>query len=114
VQKPRLLLAILTPVNLFTGLVACGLICASTIWMDRRWLPAGLQPPLWLTGLNVFSAIVFLGLGFKGYWDNENRVVVVCSMMSIFAFAMLVAVAAGPKLAALRPTQPATGGDQAP
>ena len=50
--KPRLLLAILTPVNLFTGVLSCGLICVLVLWMDRRWLPPGLQPPLWLSGLN--------------------------------------------------------------
>src|SRR3569623_1446640 len=34
-QKPRLLLAILTPVNLFTGVLSCGLVCLLVIWMDR-------------------------------------------------------------------------------
>jgi len=95
--KPRLLLAILTPVNLFTGVLSCGLICVLTIWMDRRELPPGLQPPIWLVALNVFSAAVFLALGIKGYWDNEHRIVVVCTMVGIFVAAMAVAVAIGSK-----------------
>jgi Mn2+/Fe2+ NRAMP family transporter len=97
-QKPRLLLAILTPVNLFTGVLSCGLVCLLVIWMDRRWLPPGLQPPKWLVGLNLISAPAFLGLGLKGFWDNENRWVVIGAMAGIFALALLVAVAMGPKL----------------
>lgn len=91
IQKPRLLLAILTPVNLFTGVLACGLICVLSIWMDRRWLPPGLRAPLWLTGLNSVSAVVFLLLGIKGYLDNENRFVVLCGTAGVLAAAMLIA-----------------------
>ena len=93
-KKPRLLLAILTPVNLFTGVLSCGLICLLVIWMDRRELPAALQPPKWQVAMNVLSAAVFLALGLKGYWDNENRIVVVCSMAGIFVAAVIVASAA--------------------
>jgi glycerol uptake facilitator-like aquaporin len=96
--KPRLLLAILTPVNLFSGVLACGLICILMIWMDHRELPPGLQPPKWLIAMNVLSAIVFLALGLKGYWDNEHRIVVVCSMASIFVIAMVVAWALRSKI----------------
>lgn len=106
--KPRILLAILTPVNLFTGVLACGLICFVIIWMDRRWLPAALQPPIWLTVMNLISAAVFFALGLKGYWDNEDRVIVVSSMIGIFAVSMLVAVVAEPQIRALnsRPVSP--------
>lgn len=90
-EKPRVLLAILTPVNLFTGVLSCGLICLLTLWMDRRWLPAALQPPLWLTSLNVISGGVFLALGLKGYWDNENRLLAVGSMFGFLIVAMCIA-----------------------
>jgi hypothetical protein len=70
--KPRLLLALLTPVNLFTGVLACGLVCFLNLWMDWRYLPAGLRMPLWLALLNVVSGFLFLGLGLKGYWDNHK------------------------------------------
>lgn len=102
VQKPRLLLAILTPVNLFTGVLSCGLVCILIIWMDRRWLPPALRPPNWLTALNCVSAILFLVLGLKGYWDNENRAVVVASMAGIFVVAVALSWAAAPKLRTLR------------
>ncbi|MBM84244.1 MAG: hypothetical protein CMJ78_27125 [Planctomycetaceae bacterium] len=91
-KKPRLLLAILTPVNLFTGVLSCGLICILTIWMDRRWLPKALHPPKWLVFMNVVSAAVFAGLGIKGYWDNESRIIVVCAMAGVLVTAMLLAL----------------------
>jgi hypothetical protein len=96
-EKPRLLLAILTPVNLFTGVLSCGLICILVIWMDRRELPPALQPPGWLVALNGLSAFVFLAIGLKGYWDNENREIVVISMLGIFAVATIVALLIGHK-----------------
>src|SRR5690606_2444553 len=105
-SKPRLLLALLTPVNLFTGVLSCGLICFLVIWMDRRFLPAELQPPLAITTMNVLAGIVFFALGIKGYWENENVVLVACSMAALFAMAMMIAVAAGPRLRALqRPSE---------
>ena len=78
--------------NLFTGVMSCGLICLLVIWMDRRWLPPALQPPLWLKALNAASALVFGALGIKGYVDNENRIVVVCSMLGLFVLAVLAAL----------------------
>ena len=111
-NKPRVLLALLTPVNLFTGVLACGLICILVIWMDRRWLPPALQPPIWLTMLNLASASIFLALGLKGYWDNEDRVIVVSVMVGIFVLAMFVAAAAGPWLVAAKSHHISTEGDQ--
>jgi hypothetical protein len=111
--KPRLLLAILTPVNLFTGVLSCGLICIMVIWMDRRELPAGLQPPRWMIVMNVVSAAVFIGLGIKGYWDNEHRTIVLCSMAGVFVVAMFVAAVIVPKLHSIQaPSQPTTGEDK--
>ena len=112
-RKPRVLLAMLTPVNLFTGVLACGLICFLVIWMDRRWLPAELQPPKWLTALNLISAFVFMALGLKGYWDNENRLIVIASMTGIMALSVVVAVAAGSKLKTAQPNEPIAQGDHA-
>jgi hypothetical protein len=71
------------------------LICILVIWMDRRELPPALQPPRWLTALNGLSAVVFLMIGLKGYWDNEHRMIVVVSMAGIFLLAMTVAVLVG-------------------
>lgn len=96
VQKPKLLLAIMTPVNLFTGVMACGMICVLTIWMDRRWLPAKLQPPLWIAVLNGISALIFLCLGIKGYLDNENRVVVLAGTAGLLVLAVVIASSLSP------------------
>ena len=72
-EKPRLLLAILTPANLFTGVLLCGILCLANVWMDRRFLPGALRLPAWLTVLNVLAGLAFLGLGIKGYWDHSSR-----------------------------------------
>jgi len=71
--KPRLLLAVLTPANLFTGVLGCGLFCLLNLWMDRRFLPKSMRLPAWLWLLNLVSAFVFLVLGLKGYWDHTSR-----------------------------------------
>ncbi len=71
--KPRLLLAILTPANLFTGVLGCGLFCLLNLWIDRKFLPRGLRLPTWLWLLNLVSAGVFVFVGLKGYWDDASR-----------------------------------------
>ena len=92
--KPRLLLAILTPANLFTGVLGCGLFCLMNLWMDRRFLPKGLRLPGWLWLLNLVSAFVFLGLGLKGYWEDQSRWYAIGSLC-----AMLLVAAVGAHLA---------------
>jgi Mn2+/Fe2+ NRAMP family transporter len=67
--KPRLLLAILTPANVLTGVLGCGLVCLLNLWMDRRYVPRALRQPRWLALLNLVAAGVFLGLGLKGLYD---------------------------------------------
>jgi len=84
--KPRLLLAILTPANLFTGVLLCGLLCLLNLWMDRRYLPKALRLPGWLWLFNLISGFVFLGLGIKGYWEHESRPYAIgslCVMLSV-------------------------------
>ena len=71
-QRPRVLLAILTPANLFTGVLLCGLLCLLVRWMDVTGLPKPLRMPAWLLLLNLVAGVVFLGLGLKGYWDNHQ------------------------------------------
>jgi len=72
--NPPGLIAILTPANLFTGVLGCGLICLLNPWMDRRFLPRHLRMPWLLTALNILAGIVFLALGIKGYWDHSGWV----------------------------------------
>ena len=70
--KPAGLIAILTPANLFTGVLGCGLVCALNLWIDWRFLPADRRMHATLAGLNALAALVFLGLGMKGYWDHSG------------------------------------------
>lgn len=72
-HEPPGLIALLTPANLFTGVLGCGLICLLNIWMDYRFLPRGWRMGRGLLLLNLSAAIVFLGLGLKGYWDYDPR-----------------------------------------
>ena len=70
--KPPSLLAILTPANLFTGVLCCGLICLLNPWMDRRFLPRPLRMPRVLWVANLLAGVIFIGLGLKGYWDHSG------------------------------------------
>ncbi len=69
---PRLLLALLTPVSLLTGVLACGLVCGLNLWMDHRFLPETLRMPRPLWGLNVVAGLVFIVVGSKGWWDGHR------------------------------------------
>lgn len=66
------LIPILTPANLFTGVLACGLICLISLWVDQRWLPRALRMRWPLVLLNVVAGLIFLFLGLKGYWDHSG------------------------------------------
>jgi len=93
--KPRLLLAILTPANLFTGVLGCGLFCLINVWMDRKFLPKALRLPAWLWLLNLVSGFVFLGLGLKGYWDDQSRWYAIGSLCVMLLIAVAGAHLAG-------------------
>lgn len=98
--KPRLLLAILTPANLFTGVLFCGVLCLVNLWMDRRFLPTSLRLPAWLWLLNLVSGFIFVGLGVKGYWDHESRPYAVGSLCVMLILAVAGAHVAGRWIAA--------------
>ena len=66
------LVTILTPANLFTGVLACGIVCASSLWIELRLLPRdGRAHPVYLF-LCAAAALVFLFLGVKAYWDHSR------------------------------------------
>jgi len=71
-ESSSALITLLTPANLFTGVLACGFICLLGLWTDSRWLPRALQMPLLLRALTAIAGLVFLGLGLKGYWDYSG------------------------------------------
>jgi hypothetical protein len=71
-DKPPGLIAILTPANLFTGVLGCGLICLFNVWMDYRFLPRTLRPHKTTTLLSFIAGLVFLALGLRGCWDHSG------------------------------------------
>ncbi len=78
--NPPLLLAILTPANLFTGVLGCGIVCAVNCWMDRKFLPRELRMGRALLILNLIAAPIFLVLGLKGYWEHSSRLYALTSL----------------------------------
>lgn len=76
-KEPFNLVALVTPANLFTGVLACGWISALNVWTDRTMDSpgnpgaVGVPPMGWvLTGLNLLGAAVFCLIGAKGVWDQ--------------------------------------------
>jgi Mn2+/Fe2+ NRAMP family transporter len=63
------LISIVTPANLFTGVLACGFVCLLSIWADFRWLDRADRMSIPLIVLNALGGVAFLGLGVKGYFD---------------------------------------------
>ena len=84
-NEPPGLIAILTPANLFTGVLGCGIVCLLNVWMDRRFLPCGLRMNRPLLLISVVGGALFVALGLKAYADDRSRVV---------AFSILGATAA--------------------
>ena len=71
-ERPELLVSVLTPANLFTGVLLCGLLSWAVVWMDRRFLPRALRPPIPLTAMLVVAGFTMIALGIKGYVDDET------------------------------------------
>jgi len=90
-DRPRIVIAILTPANLFTGVLFCGIICFLVLWMDRRFLPKSLHMGFPLMFLNLVSGVIFLALGLKGYWDDQSRWVAMGAMLAMAAVSIVVA-----------------------
>lgn len=71
-QSPPALVAILTPANLFTGVMGCGIICLLSLWTNRRFLAPAWRMPAWLVAANALAGVAFLGLGLYGYWQHSR------------------------------------------
>lgn len=74
------LVAILTPANLFTGVLACGLVCLLSVWADFKWLSTADRLPAPMIILNTVAGVAFLALGAKAYFDYG-------SIAALFIFA---------------------------
>lgn len=66
------LIAILTPANLFTGVLGCGFICLLNFWMDRQFLPKSWRPSLASSASGMAAGILFLGIGLVACWDHSR------------------------------------------
>ena len=72
-RSPKeIILIVLRPVNLFTGVLACGIFCLTNLWIEKNHMPTGLQSSALIRVLYVFAGLLFLVLGLKGYWDNHD------------------------------------------
>ena len=87
-DKPPGLIAILTPANLFTGVLGCGIVCALNVWMDQRFLPAGLRMRWQLLVLCVVGAALFVVLGLKAYLDDRSGVAAFCILLGTLALGL--------------------------
>lgn len=67
-KKPPDPMALLLPVNLFTGVFACGVICLLNPWIDL-FLPPQHRMPRILGVLNVVGGVGFVIAALRGYWD---------------------------------------------
>ncbi len=68
---PPALIAILTPANLFTGVLACGFVCFLSVWADLKFLDRRRRMPVALMALNIVGGFFFVMLGLKSYWDYD-------------------------------------------
>jgi hypothetical protein len=69
-KRPTTLVEIITPASIFTGVLACGVICLLLPGTDRRHLPKSLRMPPALAALNLIAGVVFLGIGAQT-WVNH-------------------------------------------
>jgi len=64
------LVLLLTPANLFTGVMACGIVCLSNVWTELRFIPRDFRArPLFIV-LSLIGGVMFLLIGLKAYWDH--------------------------------------------
>ena len=88
-DKPPGLTSVLEPVNLFTGVFGCGVICLLNPWMDRR-LPAQHRMPWVLLALNLVGGAAFIVAAVRGYWVSGGWWAMLV-LLGILAFGAVVA-----------------------
>jgi hypothetical protein len=65
------LIAILTPANLFTGVLGCGIVCLLSPWMNQ-FVSKEWRMPTILLAANIVTGLIFLALGIFGYWEHSR------------------------------------------
>ena len=68
----EVLLDVLRPVNLFTGVLACGVFCIANYWIEKKTIPSALRSHGFIQFMYLFAGAIFFVLGIKGYWDNHS------------------------------------------
>jgi len=87
--EPTILMTMITPANLFTGVFFCGLLCFLFPWMDRKFIPRPLRMSRWLLSLNLVSGVIFLVIGLKAYWDDKSRWFAICGMTVVIVVGLV-------------------------
>ncbi len=82
------LTTLLIPVNLFTSVFACGVICFLNPWVDLR-LPVQHRMPRALVALNLIGGVAFVVVALRGYWDFAGWWAIGI-LLAILAFGILV------------------------
>ena len=72
--------------NEHRSLVLNGYPGEQNLW---QFLPKSLRLPGWLWWLNLVSALVFLLLGIKGYWDDTSRWYAIGSLFGMLVLGIL-------------------------
>jgi hypothetical protein len=63
------LVDLVTPAAIVTGVLTCGIICLSNVWMDKRFLPRSLQMNVSLVVLNFLASTAFFLVGLRSLGD---------------------------------------------
>lgn len=63
------LVDLVTPAAIVTGVLTCGIICLTNVWMDKRFLPRTLQMNVILVVLNFLASTAFLLVGLRSLRD---------------------------------------------
>ena len=66
------ILKILRPVNLFTGVISCSVFCFVNAWIEKRHTHRNLQSKAWIRFAYLFAGAVFAVLGAMGAWMNHK------------------------------------------
>ena len=69
-QEAFNLVALVTPANLFTGVLACGWISGLNLWSNVRGHPRVPSLPMAIVLLNIAAAVLFCAVGVKAIWDQ--------------------------------------------
>lgn len=73
-ERRALLVELITPANLFTGVLCCGLICGLQLVCERRLLPRALGLGRGARVSQALAALAFTGVGGKALFDYlEHR-----------------------------------------